>query len=143
MRPFMMDQNDAGGDCDSAAQIAHDWALFEAVEAGSTAFAWRCWRSASPAVVLGRHSIVEVNVDTAACREHAIPVLRRFSGGGTVVLGPGCLNYAVVLSLERWPHFADVEHTFRYILQTLVAAFEVPGLSIEGRTDLALNGRKV
>jgi lipoate---protein ligase len=139
----MMDQNDASGDCDSAVEIANDRALFDAVESGAASFWWRCWQSASPAVVLGRHSIVEVDVDDSACRDDGIPLLRRFSGGGTVVIGPGCLNYAIVMSLDRWPHSIDVEATFRHILQTLVAAFEVPGLSIAGRTDLALNGRKV
>src|SRR5262245_313744 len=143
MRPLMMDQNDASGDCDSAVEIANDRALFEAVESGSVAFGWRCWQSASPAVVLGRHSMVEVDVDVSACGEDGVPLLRRFSGGGTVVLGPGCVNYAVVMSLDRWPHFIGVEEAFRHILQTLVAAFEVPDLSIASRTDLALDGRKV
>ena len=70
-------------------------------------------------------------------------VLRRVSGGGAVVLGPGCLNYAVVLSLASHPATGRVAASFRLVLRAIVEALDVPGLSIEGGTDLALHGRKV
>ena len=75
-----------------------------------------------------------------ACRDDGVPVLRRFSGGGAVVLGPGCLNYAVALSLVSRPELADVAASFQFILGRIVAALDVPGLSIAGETDLALDG---
>ena len=72
-----------------------------------------------------------------------VPVLRRFSGGGAVVLGPGCLNYAVVLSLVSWPELTNVAASFHVILGRIVAALGISGLSIAGGTDLVLDGRKV
>ena len=78
-----------------------------------------------------------------ACRDDGVRVLRRFSGGGAVVLGPGCLNYAVALSLVSRPELADVAASFQFILGRIVAALGIPGLSIAGGTDLALDGRKV
>jgi lipoate-protein ligase A len=37
----------------------------------------------------------------------------------------------------------DVAHSFQVILERLAEAVDLPGLAIEGRTDLALGGRKV
>ena len=75
-----------------------------------------------------------------ACRADRVRVLRRFSGGGAVVLGPGCLNYAVVLSLVSWPELANVSASFQFILGRIVAALGVPGLALAGGTDLVLAG---
>jgi lipoate-protein ligase A len=72
-----------------------------------------------------------------------VPVLRRFSGGGTVILGPGCLNYALALPLVSQPRLADVAASFQLLLGRIVTALAVPRLAIEGRTDLTLDGRKV
>ena len=50
-------------------------------------------------MVVGYANQVEVEVNVPACTARGIPILRRCSGGGTVVQGPGCLNYAVVLRI--------------------------------------------
>ena len=59
-------------------------------------------------------------------------MLRRFSGGGAVVLGPGCLNYAVVLSLVSRPELTNVAASFQVILGRIVAALGISGLSLAG-----------
>ena len=69
-------------------------------------------------------------------------MLRRFSGGGAVVLGPGCLNYALGVSLVSYPELEDVAVSFRTILGRIAAALSVTS-SRSLDTDLALNGRKV
>ena len=89
------------------------------------------------------HSRVAADVCQEACLADGVRVLRRGSGGGAVVLGPGCLNYAVVLSLVPWTELANVAASFRYILERIAAALDVPGLAVAGGTDLALDGRKV
>ena len=45
----------------------------------------RIWEPQEPMVVVGRSSRVEAEVRLAACRELAIPVLRRSSGGACFV----------------------------------------------------------
>ena len=57
----------------------------------------RVWEPASPFVVVGYGNRVRENVHIAICSALGIPVLRRCTGGGTVVQAPGCLNYALVL----------------------------------------------
>ena len=102
----------------------------------------RLWESPRPFVVLGRSCRVEADVRSDACAAEGVPVLRRSSGGGTVLLGPGCLNYALVLSIDRRPQLRNVALSYALILQAVVEALAVPGLTVEG-TDLVLAGRKV
>ena len=58
----------------------------------------RFWESPSVFVVLGRIGRAEIDVNATNTKTDGIPVLRRSSGGGTVVQGPGCLNYSLILS---------------------------------------------
>lgn len=103
----------------------------------------RFWESREPVVVLGRSRPAEEDVDLAACARLRVPVLRRASGGGTVVLGPGCLCFALVLSYDRHPAFRQVRRSYRAILGPIVAAIGSDGLAVRGTTDLALGDRKV
>ena len=124
-------------------RLAADFALWEAAEAGHAGQPGRCWQTEGPVVVVGRHGVIATEINENACRADGVPIVRRFSGGGAVVLGHGCLNYAVALSLASRPELVEVAASFRFVLEALVAALAVPGLSIMGGTDLALNGRKV
>ena len=128
---------------DADAQLARDWAMFQSVEAGASQGLCRSWQPTRPVVVVGRSSRIDADVILDACHEDGVPVVRRFSGGGAVVLGPGCLNYAVALSVVSRPELTHVRTSFQFILGRIVAALDLPGLSIAGETDLALDMRKV
>ena len=123
--------------------LDEDWRLLARVEAGSTDYLFRTWETSVPVVVLGRNTLSAEHVLQDACDRDRIRVLRRCTGGGAVVLGPGCLNYAVAVSLVSRPELADVAASFRAILGRVVDAIGVTGLTIEGGSDLALDGRKV
>ena len=124
-------------------RLAIEWTQFQSIETGaSSAFHWS-WEAPRPIVVVGRSNRTADHVMLDACAADDVPVLQRFSGGGTVVLGPGCLNYAVALPLVSRPGLADVTASFELLLGSIVRALGIPGLEIEGRTDLALDGRKV
>ena len=60
-----------------------------------------------------------------------------------MVLGPGCLNFTVGLSLTSYPELEDVALSFRAVLERVAAALNISGVTLEGGTDLALNGMKV
>ena len=127
---------------DPEERLTREWALFQAVEAGAAGNLWQCWQATGPVVVVGRSGAIPADVIQDTCREDRVRVLRRVSGGGAVVLGPGCLNYAVVLSLVSWPELTSVSASFQVILGRIVAALGVPGLSLAGETDLVLAGRR-
>ena len=94
-------------------------------------------------VVLGRSGDANREVNLAACRADAVPVVHRSSGGGAVVVGPGCLNYCLTVSLDRHPALRDVRTSYRLILGELIRALDVPGLKIGGESDMVLSDRKV
>ena len=102
----------------------------------------RFWESPVPFVVLGRSGRVEEVVNVAACEAAGIPVLRRSSGGGTVLQGPGCLNYALVLSLAHRPALRNVPESYSILLSAVARALGVPGLEVRG-SDILYHGRKV
>src|SRR5689334_4969218 len=83
--------------------LALDEALLDQCEEGSSDEVLRFWEPREPFVVLGYSNKVLSEVNLSYCRENNIPVLRRTSGGGTVLQGPGCLNYSLVLASERRP----------------------------------------
>ena len=99
------------------------------------------WEAAHPAVVLPRNGAADAWAYPEACVARRVPILRRDSGGGSVVLGPGCLNFALVLSLDARPAVADVTGSYVTLLRAMVDALAIPGVTIHS-TDLALGNRK-
>jgi lipoate---protein ligase len=112
----------------------------------------RLWEMPQLSVVLGRGSRVEHEVDLPACRRDNVPVLRRSSGGSTVLVGPGCLLYSVVLSYRQLPQLRRMETLHRWVIDRLLAGVAiaarsaaVPGLECiaAGVCDGVWQGRKV
>lgn len=101
--------------------LALDEALLELAHEGlANAVCVRTWMAAKPAVVLGSSSRVEEEIDLQACEAAGVRVVRRPSGGATVVLGPGCLMWSVIT-----PHPAGVppiEAIHASMLEPLAAA---------------------
>ena len=83
----------------------------------------RIWESPTPAVVLGRSSRIHSEVNFVRCQELEVPVVRRSSGGGTVVIGPGCLMYSIVLHGESDGGLVPVKETHDFVLGQLSSAF--------------------
>lgn len=126
--------------------VALDEALLEASEAGELpGEILRLWEPSRPFVVLGRSSDPAVEVNMTVCQREKIPVLRRASGGGTILAGPGCLMYAVVLALENYPEARFVTAAHRIVLERIARSLGplVDGVTLAGTSDLALsqNGR--
>lgn len=113
------------------------------VEAGAGEV-MRLWESPSYFVVVGAGGSVEHDVFFSDCQKAGIPILRRISGGGTVLQGPGCLNYSLVLRIATHPQCADVPATNRYVLGRVQQALRpiVGPVEIRGISDLALGGKK-
>ncbi len=95
----------------------------------------------------------------AACEARGIPILRRCSGGGTVVQGPGCLNYALVLRSPADGPFHSIATANQFIMRQNRAAIaslnsqplgaakqgedgSTFNVAVRGHTDLAVGDRK-
>jgi lipoate-protein ligase A len=101
----------------------------------------RFWEVREPCVVLGRGSSLESEVHTRACEADNVPVVRRSSGGGSVLLVPGCLNYSLILDLDRTPRLRDVERSYVEILSAVCRSVGDSGVKPIG-SDLTKSGRK-
>lgn len=129
-----------------AANLALEDALLEQAESGQWHTEYlRVWEAKQDFAVIGRGSKFAQEVNVAACEDAGIPVYRRASGGAAIVAGPGCLLYAVMLSLKERPRLAMVDVTHEFVMQQMVAALKplAPGLTYAGTCDLVLDGRKV
>ena len=130
----------------SAENIACDEALLDWRERGGGSEILRIWEPLEHFVVLGHGNKAVLEVNLEACRQRGIPILRRCSGGGTVLQGPGCLNYALLLNTAGSSLFQSITRTNAFIMQRNAEALaSVLGraVQVEGFTDLAINAAKV
>lgn len=122
-----------------AENLALDEALLvEAHTAATPTTVVRTWMAREPTVVLGSSSRTADEVDLDACRAAGVRVLRRPSGGLSVVLGPGCLMWTVVTA---WADAAPaIEAIHAAILDPLRDALQAAGRDVvrRGSSDLAI-----
>jgi lipoate-protein ligase A len=123
-----------------AANVALDEALLAAAEAARLpGEVLRLWESTEAAVVLGKSSVAsEIHAD--ACRADGVPVLRRASGGAPVVVGPGCLMYALVLDRRARSELRGIDGAHEFVMSRMARALQrlVPGVGAQGTCDLVL-----
>lgn len=97
------------------------------------------------AVVLGSGNDESKEINLEVCSSLSIPILRRYGGGGTVVLYPGC----VVISLGCWvkDQFANNRYFSminRAVISSLAKQWPVfSGLSQAGISDIVMGDKKV
>jgi lipoate-protein ligase A len=83
-----------------------------------------------------------VRLDT--CQAELVPVFRRSSGGGTVVIGPGALNVTLVLPLDAGTGLGAVEVAQRFALEPIANGLDalISPVRLQGSSDLTLRDRK-
>ncbi|MEI8227838.1 MAG: lipoate--protein ligase family protein [Planctomycetota bacterium] len=120
-------------------QLALDEALLEEAHEGiATSAVVRTWMAREPVVVVGSSSRLDEEIDREACAALGVRVCRRPSGGLTVVLGPGCLMWSVIV-----PHPAGappIEQIHADMLSPLQGSLRTAGLAVDrrGSSDLVL-----
>lgn len=126
--------------------ILYDNVLLELAEKGHGGEALRFWESRELFIALGRISNPAADLHVTKVLTDRIPVLRRSSGGGTVLQGKGCLNYTLILSKEC-PEIQDLRRSYQFILGHVVAALKNLGIDAACRplSDIALtqNNKKI
>jgi len=128
-----------------AENLACDVALLERAELEGGPGVLRFWESRQYFVVLGYGKKAAEEANLEACRAEGVPILRRCSGGGTVLQGPGCLNYSLVLPLETDVALHSITGANCFIMdrqRNALAKLLARPVTIEGHTDLAIDGVK-
>lgn len=102
---------------------------------GSGFFVWQV----DPTVIIGRNQDLETEVNLPFCREHAVRVVRRKSGGGCVYADKGNLMVSFITP-ER-----GVDSVFPAFMHRLSAVLQSLGANafVSGHNDVLVGGRKV
>lgn len=104
----------------------------------------RFWAFRRPTVVLGRSSKVDLEVDVAGCDQDGVDITRRCTGGASVVGGPGCRMYSVVLRLRADQSIRNIDAAHDHVIARVLAAVrrQVPNAARQGICDLTIGDRK-
>jgi lipoate-protein ligase A len=103
----------------------------------------RVYRPDHVAVVLGRGSRTEIEVNADAIEEDGVPLLKRRGGGCSVVLDTGNVIVSTTLPLSG---FGGIPRAFSRISEWVIAALNRAGVKDvrhAGISDLALGDRKI
>jgi lipoate-protein ligase A len=128
-----------------AENLACDEALLDWREEQGGGDILRFWESPERFVVVGYANKIQAEVNVAHCEAKQMPIFRRCSGGGTVLQGPGCLNYALILRMEMDQSLAGISGANKFIMEHNRKAVESAtghAPSIKGHTDLAFGNQK-
>ncbi len=123
-----------------ADNLACDEALLDYCEAEGREGVLRFWEPRQYFVVLGYANKVREEVNLEACQARQTAIYRRCSGGGSVLQGPGCLNYTLVLEIDSAGPLQGITSTNAFVMERNCAALapllDRP-ITVEGFTDLA------
>ena len=117
-----------------AENLACDEALLDLCEENGGEGILRFWEAREHFLVLGYSNKARTEAHLDRARQDGVPVLRRCTGGGAVLQGPGCLNYSLIL-----PITAQVSETNASIMQRHAKAI---GGEVRGHSDLTIGDLK-
>ena len=125
-------------------QMALDEAVLEAVASGSSPPTLRFYVFSPTSVTIGLFQSVKDSVDLDEARRLGVPVVRRFTGGGSVLHAEGGeLTYSVALPTKGV--LGDVVESFRLLCGAVARGLRLLGVEarVEGVNDVVAGGRKV
>lgn len=127
------------------ASVVENLAIDEALTRAAAAdrrVVLRLWWGGAPTVVLGSSEKPEQVADLEACGRLGVEVVRRSSGGGTVLQTPDVLNYSLTAPAPGMPNMRAV---FALGARLLIGALAQWGIQAEGRgiSDVAVGQLKI
>jgi lipoate-protein ligase A len=97
-----------------------------------------------PTALIGRHQVLDQEVDVDFCHGHGIGLVRRITGGGAIFLDPGQLGWELVISRSTLDG-ATLTELARKICEA--AAMGLRKLNVDARfrprNDIEVGGRKL
>jgi len=125
--------------------VAFDELLLNKAESGEIGEVLRFWSSNQYLIAVGRSGKVSEDCSVDECRRDGIKIIRRISGGGSVLQGPGCINYSAILSYDSAGEYRDIRTSYQSILQRLADSLRKEGHDVNffPICDLALSKKKI
>lgn len=131
----------------AAGLLAYDEVLLNWMDQHQPDFGlMRLWEASSTFVVMGYGKQVSADIHLAACESDGVPVLRRCTGGGTVLQTIGCLSYSFVLPIGIHDSLNSIQSTTSWLMTQQAACLtEFLGMqvSVQGTSDLTVDTLKI
>jgi lipoate-protein ligase A len=124
------------------AELAHDLELLAlAAEHGRPTF--KTWATPRLTVVVGRAVDIASEVDVERCERLDIPIVRRPSGGRSVVIGPGTVQYTFALPYRLSAELGGISSSKRFCNRLLLGGLADSRVAEDESGDLLVGDRKV
>jgi len=131
-----------------AENLACDEVLLDLAEAGQTGEILRVWQPPEHFLVIGYSNKIRTETNLNQAQHDGVPVLRRCTGGGAVLQGPGCLNYSLILRIPDTGPLAHICETNQFIMEkhrqllTPIVGNGIETICVQGHSDLTLGDLK-
>lgn len=121
-----------------------DKAIVQSVSEGESLPTLRLYSWIAPAVTVGYFQKVSEKVNTVFCIDNKIPVIRRITGGGSV-LHCDEITYSFITPLKNSPVPSDLESSFRTIINPIINSLKTIGIdaSFKPINDIVACGKKI
>lgn len=123
-----------GSSVAAAREIDGDFAMLSRADTGPTVRTWTC---TDATVVLGVSRELESEVDVEACDRLGVAVLRRASGGGTVLIGAGTQQYAFALPHPAGAPPSSIDDVKRFCSDVVCEALAASGVDAPIQSDVS------
>jgi lipoate-protein ligase A len=124
--------------------LAADEVLANRAGAGTSQHTLRLY-TYQPCALVGRFQIIENELNLDYCTQHKIPVNRRPTGGGAIIMGEDQLGVALAISGKADETYAHVRERMTQFSQGIISGLATLGIHVEFRrkNDLEVNGKKI
>jgi lipoate-protein ligase A len=131
------------GIADGATNMCMDKAVLEARARGLVPDTLRFLQFTPPAVLIGYHQSVELEVREAYCKREGIDVNRRLTGGGAIFFDESQLGWEIIAGKEGLPGNALALN--EVMCRGLIQALDILGVEAKFRpvNDVEVEGRKI
>lgn len=84
-------------------------------------------------------------LDFNYCKTHNIPIIRRYTGGGTVILHPGQIFYQFIFSKSNKTIPFKIENVYKYFSNIVIEVYKSLGINAFYKpiADIVVNDKKV
>lgn len=128
----------------ASAGLAGDEALANRVGAGISQPTLRLY-TYKPCALVGRFQTIENELNLEYCAQNKIPVNRRPTGGGAIIMGENQLGVALAIPGKTDESYASVRERMAQFSQGIISGLNTLGIEVEFRrkNDLEVNGKKI
>ncbi len=98
-----------------------------------------------PCALIGRFQTIENELNLEYCTQNKIPVNRRPTGGGAIIMGENQLGVALAIPGKSDETYASVRERMAQFSQGIISGLATLGINVEFRrkNDLEVNGKKI